>query len=72
VQFLEGVAEGRTVDLGQDVRSNLNAVVGSDAHEIMIEGGMVDLAHRDPIGHQRIAALGIAQNVGSVQELGMA
>jgi hypothetical protein len=65
VECLKGVAEGRPVDLGQDIGANLNSVIWPDSDEVVIEGGMVDLAHRYPVGHERVAALSIMQNVAA-------
>ena len=41
------------VDLGQDVLPDLDLEVGPDAEDVAVEGGVVDLAERQPVGDLR-------------------
>ena len=45
VKSLDGVAQRRTVDLDQDVGADLDAVIGPNPNDVVVERGMVDLAH---------------------------
>jgi len=52
VQTLKTVPEHRAVALGKYPRMNLDDIVGPDTDNEVIEGSVVDLAERQPIGHQ--------------------
>lgn len=55
VQILQPVAEHRAVLLLEDVVPDLDHQVRPDAEDVPIEGGVVDLAQRNPIGDHRVA-----------------
>lgn len=67
VKFLQGVPQRWTVLLHKDVPAKLDPVVGSDAHEERAESGVMDLAHRDAVGHHWLAAEGVAPDVSGIQ-----
>lgn len=64
---LETVTEGRSVSLLTDIRANFHLECGSNSDYQRIESAMVDRAHRDPVGDDGIAALGVALDVSGLQ-----
>lgn len=71
--LLEAVTEHRTVLLGEDVTANLNDKIGSYAEDVAVEGGVVDLAQRQAVGHYGLAErIGVRNDVGGVEQLAFA
>jgi hypothetical protein len=57
VKVLEAVAQHWSVALVKDVRTDLDDVIGSDAEDVGVERGVMDLAERETVGYDWIAAL---------------
>ena len=53
--LLESMAEHRAVLLGQYVVSYLDYQVGSHSENVAIEGSVIDLAERQPVGNDGLA-----------------
>jgi hypothetical protein len=72
VKILETVTEHRPVRFPQDVRPDLNHVVGADAQDVAVECRVVDLAQGEPVPHLRGAAFSsVAHDVRSIEEFRM-
>ena len=68
--FLESVAEHRAVLLGEDVTADLDDQIGSDAKDVAVEGGVVDLAQRQAVRHYPLAErVGVRNDVRGVEQL---
>ena len=62
----------RTVDLLENVLSDLDDAVWPDAEDMTIEGGVVDLAPREPVRSDGLPTwMPVWQNVRRVEQLGM-
>ena len=68
MQTLKGMQQRRAVVLGEYVCPDLDSVVGANGHDHAVEGGVVDLAHRDAVRDYRLSALRVWTNVGCVQQ----
>src|ERR1039458_6843669 len=70
VNALEAVEEHRTVDLDEHVRPDLDRVVRPDAHDVGVEGRVMDLAESQPVRYDR-PSLGVSvrEDMGRVQKL---
>lgn len=69
-QLLPAVLPHRTIDLGQQLCRHLEDQLGAHPDEVVVEGGMVDLAQREPVWHHRLAPGGrIRQDVRRVQQV---
>lgn len=71
MQALKSVFQRRAVFLGEDISPYLDFVGRSDAHESIVEGGVVDLAHGDAIRDDRLASLGVTTNVRGIKQFAM-
>ena len=69
---LERVLERRAVRLVEHVAADLDHVVGAHAEHERVERAVVDRAHGDPVGDDRLTALGILLDVRRVQGLAVA
>ena len=64
VMLLKAVGQHRSIRLCEDVATDLDQVVGPYAEDVGIEGGVMDLAEREPIGHDRLTLhMGVGQDV---------
>ena len=50
MKILQTVAQHRSVSLLEDVRSDLDDVVGADAEDVHVERGVMDLVHAEVVG----------------------
>lgn len=72
VQVPQAVAEHQAVDFLENVVTNLDHEVGTDTDDVTVEGGVVQLAHGQPIRHQGLAPrMAIGKDVSSVEQLDM-
>ena len=71
VQLLYPVLEHRSDSFIQTVPTNLHHRIGADAHQIMVEGSVVNLAHRQSIRDDGTPALAVRNDVCSVKEFRM-
>lgn len=72
MHLLQAVLEHRAIDLVQQFAVDPDLEPGRDAEKAPVEGGVVNLAQRQPIGNDRIATLlRIADDVGGVEQLGV-
>ena len=70
VDPFQPVQKHRPVLFIQDLLPDLDDVVRPDTDELPIEGGVVQLAEREPILHSRLAArLRVRNDVGGVEQL---
>ena len=70
VRFLEAVSEHGAVDLGEDVAPDLDLEVRPDSQDVAVEGGVVDLAEGQSVGHFRDAqCFAVTDDVRRVEEL---
>ena len=68
VAGLQPVSQHRSVDLLEDVRTDLDLQVGPDAEDVPVERRMVDLAERESVGDDRLTSgVAIRQDVGGVE-----
>lgn len=56
MELLKSMFQHRTVVLIEDFASDLDDVVRVDADDVAVERGVVDLAEREAVGHNRFAA----------------
>jgi len=68
VEALERVLEGWAIVLGQDLRADLDPVVGLHGQDVRVKGTVVNRAHGHPVRQDRLAALRVLLDVGSVEE----
>src|SRR3954453_2760725 len=61
----------RPILFGEYCRSNLNLQVGPYSDQVLIKCCVMDLAHRDPVRHDGLAASHVGANVCCVQEFRM-
>lgn len=64
---LEGMPESRPVRLSEHVGAHFNAEVRANTDEEVVERAMVELAHGNPIGHDRFAALAVRDNMRGIE-----
>jgi hypothetical protein len=70
VEPLESVFQHRAVDLFENVKSYVNDVIGSDADDVAIKRGVVELTERQPVGDLWITCrIAVSNDVRSVEEL---
>jgi hypothetical protein len=68
VAGLQPVSQHRSVDLLEDVRTDLDLQVGPDAEDVPVERCMVDLAERESVGDDRLTSgVAIRQDVGGIE-----
>nr|WP_084956277.1 DEAD/DEAH box helicase family protein [Thermoactinospora rubra] len=69
VHLLQAVLEHRPVDLFEDIGPYLDHQVGTNPEDVLVIGGMVDLAQRQPVGHRGDAAfLPVRDDVGGIKQ----
>jgi hypothetical protein len=68
VHFLETVSQHRSVDLVENVLAHLDDVVGPQADDLVVEGGVMDLAQREAVGDHRCTTERVGDDVGRIQE----
>lgn len=66
---LECVLQRWAVVLLEHVRSHLDEVVGPDPEDLGGKRSVMDGAHRDPLRHDGLAAVGVLLDVGRVEQL---
>lgn len=69
VKFLKRVLQGGAVNFRKDVGADLDLVIRPDPEDVDVEGGVVDPAHRDPVGDDGRTAKRVILNVGRVPQL---
>ena len=70
MQALKPVQQHRPIVLVQNLSPNLDDVVGPDADKLPVEGGVVQLAEREPVLNARLTAgLCVWNDVGGVEQL---
>ena len=69
VQLLDAVAKHRAVNFIKDVFSDLDAVVGGDSDDMVVERRVVDFAQGQAVGHDGFTVLlAVLDDVSGVQE----
>ena len=70
MKALKSVSKHGTVDLAKHILPNLDYAIGSNTQEVRIKGSVMDLAHRQAIGNDWLAAPfgAITDDVGGVEE----
>ena len=71
MHLLETVFEHRSVDLAKNVVTDLDLEVGPNTQDVRVKGCMMDLAHRQPVRNDRLATIGVCNDVSSIEQLGM-
>ena len=72
VELLKPVPQHRTIMLLQNVVPDFDDIVGSDADDVTIESGVVDLAERQAVRNHRLpAGLAVRNDVRRVEKLGV-
>jgi hypothetical protein len=71
VDLLQRVSQRRSVVFGEDGRGHVDAVVGAHSEELIVEGGVVNLAHRDAVRNDRLASFGVTEDVCGIEQLTM-
>ena len=72
LQLLKTVAQHRTVDLREDVLSDLNDQVGPDANDVAVECGVMELAHGESVAHDwESCGMGVRADVSGIEKLDM-
>jgi hypothetical protein len=67
---LETVTEHGTIGLGQQPRLHVDDQVRSDADEVGVVGGVVDLAQRQTVWHHRLPVwFAVGDDVGGIEQL---
>ena len=69
MEFLQAMLEHRSVNLREDLRSDLHHVIWADAHDVCVKGSVMDLAHRHAVVHRRLTFVPVWDDVGGIKEL---
>ena len=72
VDLLECVPKGGAIEFLHHVRSHTDLVGGIDTEDVGVIGGVMDLAHRDAIGHDWLAAGRVGQYVRRIEQSSVA
>ena len=64
--------QSRAIDLGENIGPDPNLVVRADPEDVNVVGGMVDFAHCDAVGDDGRPAFRVGQDMGGVEQSGMA
>lgn len=68
LELLEAMTEHRAVDLLQDVLAHFDNQVRTDADNMTVERGVVQLAQRQPIRDERLAFwMAVGKDMGGIQ-----
>ena len=68
VESLETVLEHRAINLLEHVQTDFDLVVGPDTKNVRVEGGVVQLAERHPVGNHRMPlGVTIGQDVSRLE-----
>ena len=69
VAGLQAIAQHRSVDFFEDVRTNFDLQIGANAEDVPVKRGVVDFAECESVRHDRLAAgMAVWQNVGGVEK----
>ena len=67
--LLQPIKQHRAVDLSEHVGPDLDDSVGADAKDVRVERRVMDLAHRQAVGDDRLASLvAIGENVSCIEQ----
>ena len=69
MESLEAVQRHRAIVLVQDVTADLDDAVRVHTNEILVIGGVVKLAEREPVRNGGLAALAVRDDVGCIKQL---
>lgn len=73
MEGLNGVLDGGTVGLAEDVRADLHDVIGPQTDEVVVEGLLVKIAEGQAVGNDRLTLrLGIRHDMGRIKKSLMA
>jgi hypothetical protein len=72
MESLDRVPEGGSVDFDQNVAPDFDSVVRPNTDNVVVERGVMDLAHRDPVRDERVTAFGVAQDMSRVEKFSVA
>ena len=69
VQRLDAVHQRWPVLFSQQIGAHLHDVVGSNAEEVAVEGGVMELAQRQPVRDGWFSLVGVGHDVRGVEQL---